>query len=58
VGKTTTEQKLWLILDEAEKRMLRARRLVTLADDCYNEVVEALEKVVAAKLAIQRQIED
>jgi hypothetical protein len=58
VVKTTTKQKLWLVLDEAEKRMLRARRLVTMADDCYEEVCEALEKVVQAKLTVQKEIEE
>lgn len=52
-----SEQKMWLILDEAEKRLLRAKNSTTMADEWYEEVCLALKKVKEAKEKVEKELD-
>lgn len=52
-----SEQKTWLILDEAEKKLLRVKYMTTMANEWYDEVCEALEKIAQAKLKVRKELD-
>ncbi len=51
------EQKLWLILDEAEKKLLRAKHMVNKYDEYYVEIINALEKIKIAKEKLEKELD-
>lgn len=51
------EQKLWLILDEAEKKLKRAKMNSSLAYEWHKDICEALEKITIAKEKVSKELD-
>jgi hypothetical protein len=52
-----TNQKLFLLLDETRKKLLRAKIMTTMADEWHKEIEEALEKITLAKEKVMRELD-
>ena len=51
-----TYDKLWLILDTVEKKLLSAKRWSTSADDYDKNIKEALSQVKEAKQKLEKNL--
>jgi hypothetical protein len=51
-----TYDKLWLILDTIEKKLMRAKLWSTMADDYDNNIKGALEEVRLAKQKLEKNL--
>lgn len=51
-----TYDKLWLILDTIEKKLMRAKMWSTMADDYDKNIKSALEEVRLAKQKLEKNL--
>ena len=50
--------KLWLVLDDIEKKLKRTRYWITSLDDYESDVLDALRSVQAAKEKLQKKLDN
>ena len=50
--------KLWLVLDDIEKKLKRTRYWITSLDDYESDVLNALRSVQAAKEKLQKKLDN
>ena len=50
--------KLWLVLDDIEKKLKRTRYWITSLDDYESDVLDALRNVQAAKEKLQKKLDN
>ena len=50
--------KLWLVLDDIEKKLKRSRYWITSLDDYQSDVLNALRSVQAAKEKLQKKLDN
>jgi hypothetical protein len=51
-----TYDKLWLILDTIEKKLMRAKLWSTMADDYDKNIKNALEEIKTAKQKLEKNL--
>ena len=50
--------KLWLVLDDIEKKLKRTRYWITSLDDYESDVLDALRSIQAAKEKLQKKLDN